>query len=208
METIDAVRKGPKWKSKAKIKIHRSKEEAVEDERMREGDRIRVYSDGSGIDGKIGAGAVLYHAGRLKSALRYQLGSATRHTVYEGEGVGLVLGMELIRKEVNVRKTSIGIDNQSGITAVISIRPTPSHYIWDLFHNRIHAAIQKHINLEIVIRWTPGHIGIEGNEAADKEAKRAAQEGSSPDDQLPAALQKRLPDSKAGVHDQTQKEGS
>ena len=40
METIDAVRKGPKWKSKAKIKIHRSKEEAVEDERMREGDRI------------------------------------------------------------------------------------------------------------------------------------------------------------------------
>jgi len=121
METIDAVRKGPKWKSKAKIKIHRSKEEAVEDERMREGDRIRVYSDGSGIDGKIGAGAVLYRAGRLKSALRYQLGSATRHTVYEGEGVGLVLGMELIRKEVNVRKTSIGIDNQSGITAVISI---------------------------------------------------------------------------------------
>ena len=107
--------------------------------------------------------------------------------------------MELIRKEVNVRKTSIGIDNQSGITAVISIRPTPSHYIWDLFHNRIHAAIQKHINLEIVIRWMPGHIGIEGNEAADKEAKRAVQEGSSPDDQLPAALQKRLPDSKSAA---------
>jgi len=137
--------------------------------------------------------------GRLKSALRYQLGSATRHMVYEGEGVGLILGMELIRKEVNVRKASIGIDNQSGIMAVISIRPTPSHYIWDLFHNRIHAAIQKHINLEIVIRWTPGHIGIEGNEAADKEAKRAAQDGSSPDHQLPAALRKRLPDSKSAA---------
>ena len=40
METIDAVRKGPKWKSKAKIRIHESKEEAVEDERMREGDQI------------------------------------------------------------------------------------------------------------------------------------------------------------------------
>lgn len=147
---------------------------------------------------------MLYHAGRLKSALRYQLGSAARHTVYEGEGVGLILGIELIQKKVNIRKASIGIDNQSGIMAVISIHPTPSYYyIWDLFHNQIHAAIQKHINLEIVIRWTPGHIGIEGNEVTDKEAKHAAQNGLSLDHQLPAALRKRLPDSKASFCSKT-----
>jgi len=135
----------------------------------------------------------------MKGMLRYQLGTEEEHTVYEGEGVGLVLGMELIRKETNARKVSIGIDNQSGITAVISIRPTPSHYIWDLFHRRLHVASLKHINLEILIRWTPGHIGIEGNEAADKEAKCAAQEGSSPNEQLPAALRKRLPVSKSAA---------
>ncbi|KDR80086.1 hypothetical protein GALMADRAFT_44463, partial [Galerina marginata CBS 339.88] len=47
--------------------------------------------------------------------------------------------------------------------------------------------------------WTPGHIEIEGNEEADREAKRAAQEGSSDQRDLPAPLRKKLPHSKSAT---------
>jgi len=199
MEKIEAVRQSPKWTSKATIRIDETKDRAVEEEQRRMGDRIRVYSDGSGIEGMIGAAAVLYRGGELKGKLRYQLGSEKKHTMYEGEGVGMILGLELIRKEANARRVTIGIDNQPGICAVITMQSTPSHYIWDLFHNQLRIMLTKHQNLEIQIRWTPGHIGIDGNEEADKEAKQAAVEGSSPQQRLPKALRKKLPYSRSAA---------
>jgi len=58
-----------------------------------------VYTDGSGYEGQVGVVAVLYQDGRIKSKRRMRLGSIQHHTVYEGEGVGMILGLELIREE-------------------------------------------------------------------------------------------------------------
>ncbi|KAJ6627686.1 hypothetical protein B0H10DRAFT_1654602, partial [Mycena sp. CBHHK59/15] len=41
--------------------------------------------------------------------------------------------------------------------------------------------------------WCPEHRGIAGNERADEEAKRAAQEGSSPNTSIPTVFRKTLP---------------
>ncbi|TRM60968.1 hypothetical protein BD626DRAFT_352158, partial [Schizophyllum amplum] len=41
---------------------------------------------------------------------------------------------------------------------------------------------------KVTARWAKSHIGIEGNEAVDEEAKKAAQGGSSPWRHLPAFL--------------------
>jgi ribonuclease HI len=54
----------------------------------------------------------------------------------------------------------------------------------------------RHQDMDLVIRWTPGHINIKGNEEADKEAKAAAKHGSSPNQKLPAQLRGTLPRSK------------
>ena len=49
----------------------------------------------------------------------------------------------------------------------------------DIFHVNLKAALKRHHIGKVLIRWTPGHIGILGNEAADAEVKDAATGNSS-----------------------------
>ncbi|KAI0275881.1 hypothetical protein BGY98DRAFT_877955, partial [Russula aff. rugulosa BPL654] len=44
----------------------------------------------------------------------------------------------------------------------------------------------------LTVRWTAGHVGIPGNEKADREAKRAADGHSSNSNDLPKYLRKKL----------------
>ena len=63
---------------------------------------MQVYSDGSGIDGQVGAAAVLFWRGKEPRVLRYHLGMVADHTVYEVELVGLLLALHLLRDERDV----------------------------------------------------------------------------------------------------------
>ena len=79
-----------------------------------------MYIDGSGIKGHIGVAAVLYWNGVLESRRRMQLGSSKHHTVYEGEGVGMILGIELLREERQLEgMVSMGTDNTAVISATM-----------------------------------------------------------------------------------------
>lgn len=79
------------------------------------------------------------------------------------------------------------------------MKPAPSHHIWDTFHRDLSRLKKVHQGgMGLTIRWTPGHVGIQGNEA-DAEAKRAAQEGSSKRRELPRYLHKALPHSKSAM---------
>lgn len=123
-----------------------------------------------------------------------------QHTVYEGEGVGLILGLELIREERRADgMIPIGIDNVAAIVATQAIKPGPSHYLWDIFYRRVHMVQNRHKGVDFLVKWTPGHMDIRGNEKADSEAKKAATEGSSASHSLPAPLRKVLPWSKSAI---------
>jgi ribonuclease HI len=199
MENIAACRQGPKWEPDVAIRIAGSKELAKEED-LADKTPIKVYMDGSGFEGQIGAAAVLYRNGVLKSKRRMRLGAMKQHTVYEGEGVGMILGLELIREEQQVGGlVSMGIDNTAAITAMHSIKSGPSHYIWDLFHKRLGMVRNKHKEMDLLVKWVPGHMDIVGNDRADKEAKKAATDGSSPLRKLPAPLRKTLPWSKSAI---------
>ena len=77
--------------------VDSKEQEKEEDEADRS--RVKVYMDGSGYEGQVGAAVVLYQDGEVRSRRRLRLGSMRHHTVYEGEGAGMILGLELIREE-------------------------------------------------------------------------------------------------------------
>jgi ribonuclease HI len=162
------------------------------------------YSDGSGFEGNAGAGAVLFKNGVRKGKARYRLGTLAQHTVYEGELAGLCLGAELLLKQSRIEDVTFYTDNQAGIQALESFKPTPGHHLVDLFLTRIYRVRHKFPGCTIKVRWIPGHEGIQGNEAADEMAKKAASEGSSHDAILPAPFRsnKTLPFSKSAVKQQ------
>ncbi|KAJ3841249.1 hypothetical protein F5878DRAFT_494747, partial [Lentinula raphanica] len=155
--------------------------------------------DGSGIEGMVGGSTVLYKEGRRVGSLRLRLGSDKEHEVFEGESAGPTLGLELLRRQRNVTTVSLWIDNTSAITATGSNRAGPAHYLMDHFHRLYQQVKRRHPDMEMTVGWVPGHEGVEGNEAADEEAKEAALHGSSPRELLPVVFRKPLPISCSAV---------
>jgi len=200
VETIEAVRRSPKWKSKLRTHIATKQEKAVEEECNNRSD-IRIYADGSGIEGNIGAAAVLYRNGRLRRSLKCQLGTILHHTVHEGELVGVGLGFDLLWKEAAYHSVAFFVDNQAAIQRTNSRKPNAGHYLVDYIHRQAARILQQYPDLPIVINWVPGHQGVQGNEVADELAKEAARDGSSPDNQLPKLFRSRhpLPHSKSAL---------
>ncbi|KAJ7118522.1 hypothetical protein C8R43DRAFT_901311, partial [Mycena crocata] len=120
-------------------------------------------------------------------AVRVRLGLSVHHTVFEGEGVGGCLALFLLLQQPEVRgKVTIAVDSQPAINATKTARSNPSHWIWDEWHRGFNLLIQEHSEIQLTIRWTPGHKDIKGNERADEEAKKAAQDGTTRGVEVPA----------------------
>jgi len=114
--------------------------------------------------------------------------------------MGLVLGMELLQQERNVVEVSICINSQAAIRAVMGNRTGPGHYILDEFHHQQKELADAQDRMAILVRWTPGHWEITGNEAADEAARRATEGDTTPDAQLPEFLHAGpLPHSKSAL---------
>ena len=54
---------------------------------------IQLHSDGSTIDSKVGAAAVMYRGGQEIKSLRFHLGSVDEHTMFEVKVVGVILSL-------------------------------------------------------------------------------------------------------------------
>ena len=164
-------------------------------------EHIKIYTDGSMHDGGVGAAAVLTRNGKVASTLRYHLGPANEHTVFEAKLVGILMGLHLIDKAAKGNTAfAIGVDNQAAIKALSSKFDKPGHYLAAEAYRtaaRIHKTRGKKFSL--TLRWTAGHVGIPGNEEADEEAKIAADGSTSDAPQLPKILRKPLKRSKSAA---------
>ncbi|OCH93909.1 hypothetical protein OBBRIDRAFT_709963, partial [Obba rivulosa] len=106
-------------------------------------------------------------------------------------------GVELLRRETQVTRTSIAADNKATVQAASLHKSTPGHYLLDALHAEVDRARKKHRHMDLTLRWIPGHEGVHGNEVADREAKRAAEskKKSSDPSLLPRILRRKLPSS-------------
>ena len=195
IETIKANRHNLDWTPNVITRIAANADDAIT-ELEHDNPDIKVFTDGSGMDNKIGAAAVLYRNGRLKLKLHFQLGSQQHHMVYEGEGIGAILGAKLVAREWGARSVIFYIDNLAVIQATQLTKPTPGHHIIDALHRHINTLKARNHDLRFTFKWIPGHRGVEGNEKADEQAKKAITEGSSSAQNLPKMLRDTLQHSK------------
>ncbi|KAF5322573.1 hypothetical protein D9619_001116 [Psilocybe cf. subviscida] len=169
--------------------------------------RFKIYTDGSGINGQVGAAATLYEGNQQEpTAIRhYHLGPTTKYTTYDAEWIGLLLAVWLIttvleQGRIGISNISVYVDNQSVIKTLDNTRPGPAQHITDAFQTIAESTRTKGPRIKkFDIKWISAHSEVARNERVDEEAKAAAAGSTSPEDNLPEKLQQPLPYSKSAL---------
>lgn len=131
-----------------------------------------VYTDGSGINGHIGAAAVCTTTLETRSAY---MGDERTSTVYAGELQGISLALQIAQEDKdngNDRsKLLIYTDNQAAIRFTAKPKGKSGAYLLKSITQQIEQLQSRGLVTEI--RWVPAHTRIRGNEDADLAAKEA-----------------------------------
>ncbi|THH28311.1 hypothetical protein EUX98_g5875 [Antrodiella citrinella] len=139
----------------------RTKEAGVEEEKVWvEKPGVRVYVDGSGQGGGIGAAAALYVPGILENSprmLHYHMGRASQYTPYEADLVSIILGIELLwRQQADEtcmeHGASIAADNLCAIFNPQRQTSQPGHYLFDELHRAVSRLQAKHPHTNLTFR--------------------------------------------------------
>ena len=105
------------------------------------------------------------------------------------------MGLYLIKTEKrNKAKCVLNVDNQAALTAIKSqMNKAGQHLAAELLKPAKQLTERRdNSRFALTFRWTAGHVGIEGNEDADREAKTAADGESSDKSDLPPCLRKKI----------------
>ena len=207
-EMIKSDPRPPTYKRMFTVMIADSKEESIKEESKDNSD-IKIYTDGSGFEGNVGAAAVMYRKGseEPERVLRFHLGSLKKHTTFEGEVVGSMLAAWMLQGQLGIGQSVITnyTDSQAFIKATGTRKAGPGQY---LVLEYLHLTETMGNNTDVpyptdtakfALKWVAAHKGVVGNERVDEEAKKAAQGESSPPEELPPFLRKRLPYSTSAV---------
>ena len=191
LETLSMMGGNPAMRHKQPFKLTIASDKKASVAADKEGrESIKVYSDGSAQEGKVGAAAVLIQQGKDTHTLHYHLGTTEHHTMFKVELVGLILVLHLIKMAKTRTSYALGADNQAALAAVSTPGNRSGHYLVDIFLTAAFNLqnINGMANYSLRLGWTAGHVNIKGNELMDKEAKKAVQGTTSEKTMPPKVL--------------------
>ena len=119
-----------------------------------------IYTDGSGIKGKIGA--AIYDATRNETRHQH-LRKDTNYNVFTAELAALQLAIETLRDNHERIEWRIFTDSQSAIKAINKPHQQSGQAIIKDFLDCVDNINDKHPHLHTKIIWIPGHVEIDGN---------------------------------------------
>ena len=125
-------------------------------------DSIPIYTDGSKSDAGVGFAVV-------SSGIIEQRKMPSYSSVFSSELGAISLALSKIPLHP-FWKYTICTDSQSALQAIDSLNA--KHPGVRAIQENIHLLHEKKI--EVILCWSPGHVGIKGNESADRAAKAAA----------------------------------
>ncbi|GBM64224.1 Putative protein in type-1 retrotransposable element R1DM [Araneus ventricosus] len=130
------------------------------------GEGLEVFTDGSGINNRIGAAMVVLYFGQLIHSERVRLGDNC--TVYQAELVGLKLAAEFVLTLTTTRRVNVYSDSRSALQYLAD--PTNNHPLVREVKRLLERARSER---GVFLHWVKAHVGYHGNELADAEAKAA-----------------------------------
>ena len=174
METIQPYIYPPWWTPIARIDISSNKKEAKKrhDETLQDPNTISIYTDGSGIDGQIGAAAF---CPTTSETHQQYIGTESSHNVYAAELTAIKLASDIVQAAPqSYVKCVIYTDSQPAIKATAKPHKQSGQSILASVIDAFESLQGHQPGIEISLIWVPGHMDIAGNEEADKSAKEAA----------------------------------
>lgn len=172
----------PPWWKSPELFIEPSAKEAISahgnlvactlNELIAQKDSLNIYTDGSGIDGEVGAAAWCPQLQKHKGA---SIGPLNCFTVYFGELYDIRLALEIAAEDYSGRTIRIFADNQAALRAVNAPSGSSEQYaLRDIF-----TTLDRLAGRRVKLHWIPAHVSVPDNERADDLAKRANR-GSGP----------------------------
>ena len=133
---------------------------------------IEIYTDGSKIGGKVGAGAAVYVDQVLQRRCKYKLQNCCSNN--QAEQIAILKSLEELTSLPDHNGQTVAIYTDSSVT-LASLRNTSIHSpLIEHIRNKTRQLMKE--NWSIHFGWVKAHAGIEGNELADKLAKEAAED--------------------------------
>jgi ribonuclease HI len=134
---------------------------------------LYIYTDESGIGGKIGA--AIFDASTQSTNLRY-LDTEQDSLVFAAELEAIQMAISHIRFHLRqYKECRIFSDSQAALKALSKPQRQTGQIIIKAILDGIEQIHALYPDFSIQLEWIPGHEDIEGNETADRAAKAATQ---------------------------------
>jgi ribonuclease HI len=122
-------------------------------------DDVQFFTDGSCIDGGVGAAAVMYKDRIACKTICKHIGSEKEHTVFGAELVGVIMGAHMARMERAEIGVTVGMDNQAAMKATTHEKQKLGQYLIDILQRKLGRNLAQGRGECMTLRWIPGHKG-------------------------------------------------